>query len=136
MTKPRRFMSKAMRDVRAERRRQVNVEGYDADHDARHFDEDLLEAGLCYLWHCTDRIPAHRYNDLGDGGKPIPMSWPWQSSSWKPKDKRRDLVRAGALFLADQENWSRHGLPKQDLTQRSLDEAISLIEQIDAEAAT
>jgi hypothetical protein len=33
--------------------------------------------------------------------------WPWDRKWWKPKDRRRDLVRAGALILAEIERLDR-----------------------------
>lgn len=33
--------------------------------------------------------------------------WPWDSSWWRPKDARRDLVRAAALLLAEIERLDR-----------------------------
>ena len=38
-----------------------------------------------------------------------PFGWPhtWDASWWKPKDRRRDLVRAGALIIAEIERLDR-----------------------------
>ena len=33
--------------------------------------------------------------------------WPWSLDWWKPKDPRRDLVRAGALIVAEIERLDR-----------------------------
>jgi hypothetical protein len=33
--------------------------------------------------------------------------WPWEDKWWKPKDRRRDLVRAGALIVAEIERLDR-----------------------------
>jgi hypothetical protein len=33
--------------------------------------------------------------------------WPWSVQWWKPKDRRRDLVRAGALIVAEIERLDR-----------------------------
>ena len=33
--------------------------------------------------------------------------WPWAAEWWKPKDCRRNLVRAGALILAEIERLDR-----------------------------
>ena len=32
-----------------------------------------------------------------------PPHWPWALNWWKPKDRRRDLIRAGALIVAELE---------------------------------
>lgn len=33
--------------------------------------------------------------------------WPWDAKWWKPKNTRRDLVRAGALIVAELERMDR-----------------------------
>ena len=33
--------------------------------------------------------------------------WPWAASWWKPKNRRRDLVRAAALIVAEIERIDR-----------------------------
>lgn len=46
--------------------------------------------------------------------------WPWQRKWWKPKDPRRDLVRAGALIIAEIERIDRAAvasLSQQDQQQ-------------------
>lgn len=72
--------------IRAERLRQVAVEGYDGEHDAEHDDGQLSRASLAYV------LSAAGFRMLAlpfDGGfKPGP----------KPLD---DLVKAGALALAE-----------------------------------
>lgn len=37
----------------------------------------------------------------------LSFRWPWPSKWWKPKSQRRDLVRAGALILAEIERLDR-----------------------------
>jgi hypothetical protein len=49
--------------------------------------------------------------DRGDGA---PTTWPWSAQWWKPSDRRRDLVKAGALILAEIERLDRATGP--DLT--------------------
>jgi hypothetical protein len=68
--------------IRAERRRQIDVEGWTAEHDDKHGADRLLAASRCY-----------------QGGKWQP-SWPWGSAWWKPRDMRSNLIRAGALAQA------------------------------------
>jgi len=77
-------------DVLEERARQVSVEGWDPDHDDEvHDDGELARAAACYA--------------LGEAGD----LWPWDIRWWKPKDRRRDLVRAGALIVAEIECLDR-----------------------------
>lgn len=41
--------------------------------------------------------------------------WPWDESWWKPTNRRRDLVKAGALILAEIERLDRAEAPKPAL---------------------
>lgn len=85
--------SDAARDVLAERERQKSVEGWTPEHDDEHNDEQLALAAACYA--------------LGS-----PTFWPWENRWWKPKDRRRNLVRAGALILAEIERIDRQASTK------------------------
>lgn len=84
--------------IAAERRRQVEVEGYDAEHDRGHADE-LAKAGACYAAH--EHMPFRIMT--GDGwAKTVPTGWPWDGTYWRPTpdDRIRELVKAGALIAA------------------------------------
>lgn len=76
-----------MQRIEAERRRQVEVEGWTAEHDAQHSADELTGAAACYL-------------NAADANAKQPRRWPWDSQWWKPKDRLRNLERAGALYLA------------------------------------
>lgn len=80
-------------DVIAERIRQITVEGFTPEHDDRYQNGDLADAGACYA--------------IYSGMKSAPPFWPWNTSWWKPKDRRRDLVRATALLIAEGERLDR-----------------------------
>jgi len=95
------YETNGSRDVLAERRRQVESEGWTADHDDRHADNQMAVAAGYYALACG--YPHER--DIG-GGR-VPSYWPWDRSWWKPKDKRSNLVRAGALILAEIERIDR-----------------------------
>jgi len=73
----------------AERRRQVELEGWTPDHDADHRVGELARAGGCYAIFGDTRVQTP------------PSHWPWASEWWKPADYRRNLVKAGALILAE-----------------------------------
>src|SRR5262245_46000429 len=88
-------------DILAERQRQIDVEGWTADHDDEHGNGELLKAAMIYLWHGTV-LAATEMNARG-----APMGWPWDACWFKPKDRRRNLVRAGALMLAEKERLLR-----------------------------
>jgi hypothetical protein len=88
--------AQALHDIAAERTRHQVDEGFDAAHDAAHAGGELAAAAGCYALHAgrADADPSHPY------GTPPPR-WPWAIGWWKPKDRRRDLVRAGALIVAE-----------------------------------
>lgn len=90
-------MSDAARDVLAERQRQISAEGWTPEHDDGQEDYKLASAAGCYAMF-TLAYPA---------GDP-PSYWPWDRSWWKPSaDRRRNLVKAGALILAEIERLDR-----------------------------
>lgn len=92
----------AARDVLAERARQVSAEGWTPEHDDTHDKNELSRAAACYALE-----GAAPYTGLGiDVTREwanIGWSWAW----WKPKDRRRNLVKAGALILAEIERLDR-----------------------------
>ncbi|EIJ2884653.1 ead/Ea22-like family protein, partial [Escherichia coli] len=87
----------AILDVVAERQRQKTIEGWTPEHDDEHCNGELAMAAVCYI------------NETGtvnrNGGKP--WGWPWDASWWKPNARRRNLVKAGALILAEIERIDR-----------------------------
>lgn len=91
-------MSDAARDVLAERARQVSVEGWTHEHDDEHREYALACAAGCYAMF-TLAFPA---------GDPPPQ-WPWDVAWWKPTTQRRNLIKAGALILAEIERIDRAG---------------------------
>lgn len=92
----------AIAAVRAERVRHVSVEGWTADHDDQHDDGEMLRAAVFYYQHAAHpEIPLK----MDDDGRPV--GWPWDAQWWKPKDRVRNLVRAGALCLAERDRLRR-----------------------------
>ncbi|MGA4275628.1 hypothetical protein ACI2VH_02665 [Ralstonia nicotianae] len=91
----------AARDVLAERARQISAEGWTPEHDDEHADGQMALAAGYYALACA--FPHER--DIG-GGR-VPSYWPWDKSWWKPRDPRRNLVKAGALILAEIERLDR-----------------------------
>lgn len=88
--------SQAVLDVAAERRRQIELEGWAAEHDDEHSENEMALAAACYA------MSAGGYAK----GK-VPPVWPWVKEWWKPSTARRDLVKAGALILAEIERLDR-----------------------------
>ena len=102
-----RTVSAAAADVLAERQRQVTAEGWSSKNDDQYKNTELAFAASCYAFHA-----AAASWDLEDDGipydsHPVPKQWPWDPSWWKPTDARRDLVKAGALILAEIERIDR-----------------------------
>lgn len=88
--------------ILAERRRQIEVEGWTPQHDDYHDDGALLLAAKCYAaWHPNMAV------DTPMGSLQVPEGWPWDARWWKPKDKTANLIRAGALVTAEVERLER-----------------------------
>lgn len=88
--------------VLAERERQIAQEGWTPEHDDRHDGGELLRAGVLYFLRGKYGPDFLTYDDDGS-----PIGWPWEPEWWKPKDRQRDLVRAGALCLAEEARINR-----------------------------
>lgn len=86
----------ASRDVLAERARHLTHEGWTPVHDDEHANGDIGEAAICYI----------QGNTEWGSGNPH-QRWPWALCWWKPTDRRRNLVKAGALILAEIERIDR-----------------------------
>lgn len=95
-------------DVMTERLRQIYVEGWTPAHDDEHDDNSLARAAACYA---LGRMTLHP--PLG----PDSIIWPWEVAAWRPKDRRSDLVRAGALILAEIERLDRLAARQQEKPQ-------------------
>ncbi len=91
----------AERDVLAERERQKAVEGWPPEHDDDYAHFELARAASCYAAEAAE--PTRRPAEEGDR----PYNWPWHSEWWKPSGRRRNLVKAGALILAEIERIDR-----------------------------
>lgn len=83
-------------DVRAERRRQIEFEGWTEEHDDEHSSGELAEAAICYIEGTTAYGHGNQHH-----------RWPWSLMWWKPKDRRRNLVKAAALLIAEIERIDR-----------------------------
>ncbi|AXZ75638.1 ead/Ea22-like family protein [Escherichia coli] len=87
--------SNAVQSVIAERQRHQSAEGWTPEHDDQYSKSQLLWASSCYVLNAI-----HPFNR-------IPFDWPWTPEWWKPTNPRRDLVKAGALILAELERIDR-----------------------------
>ncbi len=83
-----------------ERKRQIEVEGWTAEHDAEHKDNELAWAAMCYA---DPEEHYHQENRFLKFRQPRHGLWPkkWDIGWFKPKERIRDLVKAGALIAAE-----------------------------------
>lgn len=112
MSNPAPATSAAVRDVLAERQRQIEVEGWTPEHDDARGLGDMAMAGACYAAHAACREAIERgdlesYGQLNAAQVLVGRMWPWGREWWKPKNSRRDLVRAAALIIAEIERMDR-----------------------------
>lgn len=87
--------------IAAERERQVNVEGWTAEHDDKHDAGSLVAAAVTYALEATFDGPLAK-------GSWFQKFWMFEDSWYKPKDKVQDLVKAGALIAAEIDRLQRH----------------------------
>lgn len=92
-------MGRAIDDIFAERRRQIEKEGWSWAHDDEHADFELEKAAGCYALGITE-VDGQRI-------------WPWSMVWWKPGERRRMLVKAGALIVAAIERLDRLAASKR-----------------------
>ena len=100
-------LTHAALDVLGERRRQVESEGWTREHDDQHSRGEIGRAGACYAI-------TGSYHGILPGWVPETLRalWPWSSHWLKMKDCRSDLVRAGALIIAEIERLDRAAPPE------------------------
>lgn len=77
--------------IEAERKRQIEEEGYDASHDWKHNSDELATAAAIYAM--TEKYRQENIMNM----------WPFAPEYYKPSpnDRIRELVKAGALIAAE-----------------------------------
>lgn len=101
--------AQAVLDVLAERRRQIETEGWTPLHDDAHDVGDLSSAAMGYAQSAACQLSHDGLTLEG-----TPLFWPWEASWFKPSTARRDLIKAGALILAEIERLDRLVAKKQE----------------------
>lgn len=94
----------AIAEIAAERRRQVDQEGWTPEHDDKHAGGEIALAAATYAY--VAAISDERRESVT---RPYSIQnnmiardlWPWSREWWKPTDRIRDLVKAGALIAAE-----------------------------------
>lgn len=102
-----RTVTAAAADVLAERQRQVTTEGWTPEHDDKYEHGQLAGAASCYARHVNSRGWVFHSDPDNYRQEPESTNWPWHHDWWKPTNPRRDLVKAGALILAEIERLDR-----------------------------
>jgi len=79
--------------IAAERMRQIEEEGFTAEHDDEWEKDELAKAATWYA------LPEHRRCCIGE----VCSIWPWDKEWWKPTPENRinELKKAGALIAAE-----------------------------------
>lgn len=85
-------------EMEVERHRQVAEEGYSPEHDDEHDEGQLAKAAAAYAL----------------AGLRFELPWPWPWKGFKPSDRRCNLVKAGALIIAEIERLDRAKEKEED----------------------
>ena len=100
--------------IHAERRRQVEAEGWTPEHDAQHSGEELALAAAVYAW------PSPRPLE-------VKKAWPWDRSWWKPTTPEMDPVNCGCRSVGECRHFSVTDEAKRKARMRDLEKAGALI---------
>lgn len=98
-------------EIAAERKRQIEEEDWSLGHDDEHEYGEMATAAACYALPEQLRDLEQAHGDVATDSPPL--IWPWNSAWWKPKNRRRDLIRAGALIVAEIERLDRLPQPSK-----------------------
>ncbi len=101
---PGKEVPQAWLDVQAERRRQIEAEGWTPEHDDEHSHGQMARAAACYA------LAGSSAPNDGTAALLVSLAWPWDEQWWKPTSARRDLIKACALTLAEIERLDRAGI--------------------------
>lgn len=93
-------MEKAIELLAKERQRQITEKGFTPEKDDTYYEQELQTAAGAFL----------RANDYYQGDGAIEL-WPWEENTFKPsEDPIRNLVKAGALIVAEIERLQRKNM--------------------------
>ena len=97
-------MKKGIDLIAEERQRQIDVEGYNQQHDSQHKVSELIYAAIAYLESAKVGVNCAEMGNTNEDeimmrkvgmGIHYPFGW-----DFKPSTNVRDLVKAGALIAA------------------------------------
>ncbi|WP_050567529.1 hypothetical protein [Dickeya zeae] len=96
----------AVRDVIAERQRQITTEGWTPEHDDEHVGFEMSFAASTYILHIAQSYGGQPYKHIAPS-----EIWPWDLKWLKfTPGPRRSLVKAAALIVAEIERIDRCAL--------------------------
>lgn len=96
--------------IAAERRRQVEEEGWTPEHDDAQGRAEMQWAARCYLTLASWQANPDDQGALDQQAiaRASALNWPWDASWWKPSDDPiRNLTKAGALIAAEIDRLQR-----------------------------
>lgn len=88
-------MNSIIAEIIAERNHQINDKGYTFKNDDAYINNELIDASIAYILNATGN--ATLATDC----------WPWNLEYFKPSEKRRDIIKAIALLIAEVERIDR-----------------------------
>lgn len=91
------------KEIYVERQRQIFTEGFSRDRDDSYLKGELARAAGSYASIAGGAIERSE----PDTSRYLTSAWPFDRTWWKPTTPRRDLVKAGALILAEIERLDR-----------------------------
>jgi hypothetical protein len=100
-------------EIAEERNRQRDAGGRTSEHDDSHECGELAMAAAAYAvtaGPCDQidlRVGYRQKWQHGGWSTLSSLLWPWERSWWKPTKTRRNLVKAGALIVAEIERLDR-----------------------------
>lgn len=101
-------MNNALELIAAERERQISVEGWTPSHDEAHKLGEMAGAAAIYALHACGFENPHAIEAKRHAVTHRVRVWPWADAWWKPSENPvRDLVKAGALIVAEIERLQR-----------------------------
>ncbi|MDH0363430.1 hypothetical protein [Comamonas aquatica] len=107
-------LTPAARDVLAERKRQIETEGWKPERDDVYDTGEMALAAACYAAHsasCAAIKAPHTARGVFVRTRSaqdfVGEMWPWSADWWKPSGHRRNLEKAAALILAEIERIDR-----------------------------
>lgn len=113
-------LTPAARDVLAERKRQIEAEGWKPESDDVYDTGEMALAAACYAAHsasCAAIKAPHTARGVFVRTRSaqdfVGEMWPWSADWWKPSGHRRNLEKAAALILAEIERIDRAALAAQ-----------------------